>query len=542
VRRLGIGARYALYFSVPVLVVVVLALLAAGLVAWRQAKAFRQEIDGVVLAARSADAETALRGTAVYLGNRLFNDLHRVDVERLDEEISKAKAWLHVKSFLVTDAKGTVLTDGTDGKSRFGEALSGALPREATPAGVLLVPRGDETEVRFVIRSGEIVAGFGVVTIAEAPWQHSLRRLDARTRDIWDGYRASLLSLGGVGLLLALLVGLVASGILSRSLARPLMEMSHAAREIAGGNLDYRVDPEGAEEVRDLANALNGMARDLRSHERALQAERADLARKNAELERFNHTVSHDLRSPLTTIRVFAGLLEKSFAARDEERFRSDLLRVLSASDRMRELLEDLLRLSRAGRVVDRASEVELAQVARDAVELLRGRLDERGVRVEIADGLPRVRGDRHRLIDVFQNLVENAAKFTVGQAEPRIEIGAVTDARGLVVFVRDNGRGIERQHQDKVFDLFEKLDPGREGTGVGLALVKRIVEAHGGRVWVESEGEGRGATFCLTLLLAGGGGPAGSAQPGGAVAAAGASAIDRPERPRPPGLPVPPA
>jgi signal transduction histidine kinase len=290
---------------------------------------------------------------------------------------------------------------------------------------------------------------------------------------------------------------------MSRALGRPLAEVSHAAREIAGGNLDYRVEPAGIEEVRDLARALNGMARDLRSHERALQAERADLARKNAELERFNYTVSHDLRGPLTTIRSFAGLLEKSFASRDERRFESDLSRVLSASDRMRALLEDLLRLSRAGRIVDPASEVELAEVVHEAVELLRAALDARSVRVKIAPGLPRVRGDRQRLVDVFQNLIENAAKFTAGRAEPRVEIGAVTDARGLVVSVRDNGRGIERRHQDKVFELFERLDRGPEGTGVGLAIVKRIVEAHGGRVWVESEGEGRGAAFLFTLLPA---------------------------------------
>lgn len=528
--RLGIGARYALYFSVPVLAVVVLALLGAGLVAWRRAKDFRRELDAAVLAARSADAETALRGTAVYLGNRLFNDLQRVDVERLNEEISEARAWLQVRTFLVTDENGTVLTDGTGENPRFGEKLAGPLPSEATPAGVLLAERGVETEVRFVVRSGEVVAGFGVVTIGEAPWQHSLQQLDARTAEVWESYRASLLSLSGVGLLVALAVGLVASGVLSRTLARPLMEMSHAAREIAGGNLDYHVDPEGAEEVRDLAEALNGMARDLRAHERALQAERADLARKNAELERFNYTVSHDLRSPLTTIRAFAGLLERSFAARDAERFRSDLARVLGAADRMRALLEDLLRLSRAGRVVDKASEVALAEVVREAVELLRGRLDQRGARVEVAEGLPVVRGDRQRLIDVFQNLVENAAKFTLGQPDPRIEIGAGTDARGLVVWVRDNGRGIDKEHQAKVFDLFEKLDPTHEGTGVGLALVKRIVEAHGGRVWVESAGEGQGAAFCMTLLPAGEGPPAAGAgtAPRGPDAAEGASEGER--------------
>jgi signal transduction histidine kinase len=118
---------------------------------------------------------------------------------------------------------------------------------------------------------------------------------------------------------------------------------------------------------------------------------------------------------------------------------------------------------------------------------------------VEIAPGLPVVRADRSRLLEVYQNLVENAAKFTAGRA-PRVEIGVRSDRGEPVFYVKDNGCGIEPRFLERVFDLFEKLDPGAEGTGVGLALVRRIVEAHGGRAWAESDGPGRGATFCFTL------------------------------------------
>jgi signal transduction histidine kinase len=119
---------------------------------------------------------------------------------------------------------------------------------------------------------------------------------------------------------------------------------------------------------------------------------------------------------------------------------------------------------------------------------------------VDIAPDLPVVRADRRRLLEAVQNLVENAAKFTAGERDPRITIGSRRDGDETVFFVKDNGRGIEPRFLEKVFDLFEKLDPGVEGTGVGLALVRRIVEAHGGRAWAESEGSGRGATFCFTL------------------------------------------
>jgi signal transduction histidine kinase len=277
--------------------------------------------------------------------------------------------------------------------------------------------------------------------------------------------------------------------------------MSQAAREIAAGNLDHPLTLDSPDELGDLARALNRMAGDLRTREEELRAERADLAAKNAELERFTYTVSHDLKSPLVTIRGFAGLAGTDLAAKTYDRVRQDLGRIVAASDRMQRLLEDLLELSRVGRVVHPFEDVALAALAREAVELVKGLLEH--VAVDIAPDLPAVRGDRQRLLEVYQNLVENAAKFTGGQPAPRIEIGVRRDGAEPVLYVRDNGCGIEKRYLERVFDLFVKLDPAVEGTGVGLALVRRIVEAHGGRAWAESDGPGHGATFCFTLLQA---------------------------------------
>jgi signal transduction histidine kinase len=295
-------------------------------------------------------------------------------------------------------------------------------------------------------------------------------------------------------------LGLLTALALSRSLARPLTEMSRAAGEIASGNLDHPLTLDSPDELGDLARALNRMARDLRSHEEALQAERADLAAKNAELERFTYTVSHDLKSPLVTIHGFAGLAATDLAAGQLDRARLDLGRIVAAADRMHRLLEDLLELSRVGHVVHPPEDVPLGDLAREAVELVKGLLGPDRVAVDIAPDLPVVRADRRRLLEVLQNLVENAAKFTAGEREPRISIGSRVDDGEPVFFVRDNGRGIEPRHLERVFNLFEKLDPAGEGTGVGLALVRRIIEAHGGRTWAESDGPGKGATFCFTL------------------------------------------
>jgi signal transduction histidine kinase len=276
--------------------------------------------------------------------------------------------------------------------------------------------------------------------------------------------------------------------------------MSHAAEQIASGNLDHPLTLDSPDELGDLARSLNRMARDLRTHEEALRAERSDLAAKNAELERFNYTVSHDLKTPLVTIRGFAGLAGTDLAAGRNEAVRKDLGRIVAAADKMHRLLDDLLELSRIGRVVHPPEDVDLGDLVRDAIELLKGQLEPKGVAVQVAADLPVVRADRRRLLEVLQNLLENAGKFTGSQAQPKVEVGWRQDGTERVFYVRDNGQGIEPRFLERVFGLFEKLDPGVEGTGVGLALVRRIVEAHGGRTWAESEGPGRGTTVCFTL------------------------------------------
>jgi len=247
-----------------------------------------------------------------------------------------------------------------------------------------------------------------------------------------------------------------------------------------------------------------GAVLDVSDPQRA-EAEREALIRelesKNAELERFTYTVSHDLKSPLITIRGFLGILAQDLEDGRTDRLRSDLDRMATAADAMERLLHELLRLSRIGRVVNPAEQVPFALVVHDAVALVRVRLEERGIRLLVDDPLPEVYGDRLRLVEVVQNLVENAAKFQGDQPEPRIRIGArVGDGSEPVLFVQDNGIGIEPRHQEKVFGLFQKLDPRAEGTGVGLALVRRIIEVHGGRVWIESAGRGQGTSVCFTL------------------------------------------
>jgi len=226
----------------------------------------------------------------------------------------------------------------------------------------------------------------------------------------------------------------------------------------------------------------------------------AELEAKNAELERFAYTVSHDLKSPLITIGGFVGFLEKDVLTGDLERMHADLAHIHDAVAKMERLLSELLELSRIGQRRPAPVAVPFAEIAGEAVTLVQGRIAACNAQVDIAPDLPIVYGDRARLVEVIQNLVDNACKFMGEQPQPRVEIGARQEQGEVVFFVRDNGVGVEPRYQDRIFELFEKLDPQSEGAGVGLALVKRIVEMHGGKIWVESAGSGQGCTFCFTL------------------------------------------
>jgi signal transduction histidine kinase len=252
-----------------------------------------------------------------------------------------------------------------------------------------------------------------------------------------------------------------------------------------------------------LRDVIRGAA-EARTKERRLAQAYAELEARNAELERFTHVVSHDLKSPLVTIRGFLDYVEQDAQSGDLKRLAQDAERIRTAADRMGHLLDDLLELSRTGRIARRHEDVPFGAVVREARTLVGGRLSSSRVQVEVdpAAAARVVHGDRVRLVELMQNLLDNAGKFTGGQASPRVVVGVREGSEGPdpVFTVTDNGAGIEPEHRERVFELFHKLDPAAEGSGLGLALVRRIVETHGGRIWVESEGRGRGSTFCFTL------------------------------------------
>jgi two-component system NtrC family sensor kinase len=231
---------------------------------------------------------------------------------------------------------------------------------------------------------------------------------------------------------------------------------------------------------------------------RAVMAE--ELERKNKELEAFSYSVSHDLRAPLRSINGFSTALLEDYAGKLDAKGQEYLGRVRTAADRMGELIDDLLDLSRVGRADLQRERVDLSALARTVAREIQRVTPGRQARFLIPDAIV-ADADRRLLRVALENLLGNAWKFTANAAEAVIEFGAVEKDGGLTYFVRDNGAGFDMHYMEKLFAPFQRLHTEAEfpGTGIGLATVYRIVERHGGRVWAEGV-VGKGATFFWTL------------------------------------------
>ncbi len=244
----------------------------------------------------------------------------------------------------------------------------------------------------------------------------------------------------------------------------------------------------------DFATIFSDISQRKRDEQELAHAN-TELQQKNAEMEQFIYTVSHDLKSPLVTIEGFAGHLRQGTG--DDRQIRY-IEHIQNATTRMRQFIDHLLDLSRIGRVTNPPEPVDVADLAREILRHHEGELADRGAEATVQDDMPLIRADRVRIEQVFDNLIGNALQHGA-ETNLRIAVGSVSNEHEVLYFVRDNGPGIPREHHQRIFDLFCRLNARVKGTGVGLAIVKRAVEVHGGRVWVESEA-GHGATFWVAF------------------------------------------
>jgi PAS domain S-box-containing protein len=251
--------------------------------------------------------------------------------------------------------------------------------------------------------------------------------------------------------------------------------------------------------VRDDVTALKQAEHDLAATVARLEATTAELRRRNEELEQFVYTASHDLKSPLVTIMGYAAHTTRELQAGRSDELPDFARRITAAAARMKACVDDLLELGRVGRFRAEPEAIDLAAATAELLELHANAITARGVRVEPRFELPAVRCDRHRLTQVLSNLLGNALRYACDGPSPRIEVGSMDHPEGPRLFVRDFGPGIAPEHHERIFGLFQRLDDRPGGTGVGLAIVRRIAADLGGRAWVEST-PGQGATFWVSL------------------------------------------
>ena len=309
--------------------------------------------------------------------------------------------------------------------------------------------------------------------------------------------------------------GLVLSGILiavalNRVVVGPIQRLRRDARRVADGDLGHPVSGEGSPDLVDLGADVDAMRVRILEEVDQLNAASADLARQaddlarsNADLEQFAYVASHDLQEPLRKVSSFCQLLQKRYADQLDERANEYIRFAVDGAKRMQDLINDLLSFSRVGRTTETFDDVDLNDVVADIVDVLGPAVEDSHATIEVGE-LPVVRGDRRLLGATLQNLVSNALKFR-GEDAPCVEITATLSDRPAgaewVVTVSDNGIGIEPDYADQIFVIFKRLHNKTEysGTGIGLALAKKIVEFHGGRIWLDDT-PGPGATFRLAL------------------------------------------
>jgi len=296
-------------------------------------------------------------------------------------------------------------------------------------------------------------------------------------------------------ILLADFIILAAAAALALYLARHLRgrvrDLRTAALQMASGDLDHPVPLRGKDELADLARALEQMRANLKDREERLQE-------ANSELESFAYSVSHDLRAPLRGIAGFSAILMEEHGEGLGEAGAGLLTRVDDGARKMGELIDGLLQFSRVSRVELNRQMTDMDALLREVLVDYKAQLESQGIELAV-HRLGLAACDRGAFTHVFSNLISNAVKYTRSQPLPRIEIGCEESGGETVYYVRDNGIGFDMKYADKLTQVFQKLHPKYEGSGVGLAIVKRVVEKHGGKLWLVSA-PGQGATFFFSL------------------------------------------
>jgi signal transduction histidine kinase len=289
-----------------------------------------------------------------------------------------------------------------------------------------------------------------------------------------------------------------------QSITGPIAQLAAVAKRIATGDTAQRALVLSHDEIGSLATTFNHMIEQLQEARGNLEqkvAERTQqLETTNKELESFSYSVSHDLRAPLRAIDGFSRILAEDYAAKIDAEGQHLLSTIIASTRQMGTLIDDLLAFSRLGRQEVKKQPVDMKKLAQEVFDELKAVNPDRSIKFVLGD-LPQVPADAGLVRQIWVNLFSNALKFTRHKQPAIIEAGAKVGPHEVIYYVRDNGAGFDMSFVDKLFGVFQRLHDQKdfEGTGVGLAIIKRIVTRHGGRVWAEGK-VGEGATLSFTL------------------------------------------
>jgi signal transduction histidine kinase len=304
-----------------------------------------------------------------------------------------------------------------------------------------------------------------------------------------------------------ILVGVAISFTTGNRIARRLSVLNQYAQSIhMTGDLWKPAPQLGSDEVGLLAESFEQMRQSLYEHTVRLGKHTARLAEltqtlesKNQEMEQFVYTVSHDLKSPLVSCKGLLGLLQEDVADRNYEAIVDSTKRLDEATDQLNQIIDDLLMLSRIGKKSLDLVNVDVGSLVGGLIESLAGRINDKGATIQVEGNIPPVVADESDMRRIFENLLTNALKYGCNPENAIVSVGGNADGREVLYYVKDNGSGIDPKYHERIFRLFQRLETGQPGTGLGLASVSKMLSMYGGRVWVESE-QNQGATFWVAF------------------------------------------
>ena len=303
--------------------------------------------------------------------------------------------------------------------------------------------------------------------------------------------------------IIILTVAIIGCGILSsisfaRLIIKPVRQMAKAAEKVAAGDLTQIVSVESEDEIGQFAKQFNSMTSALKNREQLLNESYEQLKHVNQELKDFAYVASHDLKAPLRGIKTLAEWIATDYADKFDDTLKEQFRLLTTRVDRMHNLINGILQYSRIGRIYEKPVIINLNSLISDIIDMI---APPQNIEIDVENNLPAITFEETRIRQVFQNLISNAVKY-IDKPQGKISIGCEDNGKFWKFSVTDNGLGIDEKYHEKIFKIFQTLAPKEnyESTGIGLTLVKKIVELYGGKVWVKSE-VGQGSTFFFTML-----------------------------------------